>query len=182
MTQSDAAAPVDPAPVDPAPVAGKRWRGRIAWWAEQLIPRVVGLMFLWAGMGKMWNPASTHRVFAFDGVPQPLIEPLTHIVWIAEVILALLLLSGIARRRAVMATIFVLLVYSLQLAYLIAANNPPEDCGCALMEKYGSAKQGMVLGLARNAVMAACLEWVRLRMAGRALPLAAAGGAKSEDG
>lgn len=179
MTQRDVSMPVDP-----APSARSRWGAHVAWWAEQIIPRVVGVIFLWAGIEKILDPTRTHRVFAFDGVPQPLIEPLTMLVWVGELILGLVLLIGIARRRAVMAGVLVLFVYSVQLAYLIAADNPPEDCGCvALLAKYASAKQAMVLGLVRNAVMAACLEWVRLRIAGRAL---AAGGfevrEKKEDG
>ncbi len=180
MTQRDVTLPLDSAPTSPSP-----WGTRLAWWAEQLIPRGVGLIFLWAGAGKFWDPTKTHRVFAFDGLPQPLIEPLTVAVWIGEVILGFVLLIGIARRRAVMATILVLFVYSVQLAYLIVADNPPKDCGCvALMAKYASAKQAMVLGLVRNAVMAASLEWVRLRIAGRALSLPgqAEAGAKKEDG
>ncbi|HEV2292587.1 MAG TPA: DoxX family protein [Tepidisphaeraceae bacterium] len=157
-------------PIDSAPSERPGWGARIAWWAEQLIPRIVGLIFLWAGVGKAHDPTRTQRVFAFDGVPQPLTEPLTYAVSVGEMILGLALVIGFAQRRAVMAAILVLFVYSVQLAYLIAANNPPKDCGCVmLLAKYASAKQAMVLGLVRNAVMAVGLEWVRLRIAGRAM-------------
>ena len=143
-------------------------RRGVAYWAEQLIPRACGVVFLYAGITKAWDPTRTHRVFAFDGVPEPLIAPLTYLVWSAEVALALILILGIAKRRAVMATILVLFVYSVQLAYLIAAQNPPE-CSCVLLHaKFASAKQALALGLVRNAMMAAGLEWVRLRMVGRA--------------
>ncbi|MDQ3439924.1 MAG: hypothetical protein M3478_06190 [Planctomycetota bacterium] len=169
MTQVDVTAPLQPAP-EPAPIAPQARGSRIASWAEQLIPRAAGLVYLYAGVMKAWDPTKTHRVFAFDGVPQSLVAPLTHLVWSAEVALALILLIGIAKRRAVIATILVLFVYSVQLAYLIAAQNPP-DCSCVLLHaKYASAKQALALGLVRNAVMAASLEWVRLRMAGRDLP------------
>ena len=176
MTQGDVAVGPDSAPIQPP----RRWGPRVARWAEEVIPRGVGLLFLHAGGTKWWDGSKIHRVFAFDGVPQPLIVPLTHVVWVCEIVLGLILVIGIARRRAVVATILVLFVYSVQLAYLIAADNPPKDCGCiALMAKYASAKQTMVLGLVRNAFLAACLEWVRLRIAGRVL---AAVGAKKEDG
>lgn len=162
------------AELDPAP---RPWGQHIARWAEAIIPLGAGLIFLWAGLTKAWDGSKIHRVFEFDGLPQPLIVPMTHAVWIAEVMLAVALLFGIARRRAVVAAILVLFVYSVQLAYLIVANNPPKDCGCVdLMAKYASAKQAMVLGLVRNAVMAACLEWVRLRIVGRERPAAAATG------
>ena len=165
MPEADIVEPPDYAAAPAAPPARTR---TVADWAEQLIPRAAGLVFLYAGVTKAWDPTRTHRVLAFDGVPESLVAPLTHVVWSAEVVLALLLLSGIARRRAVIATILVLFVYSVQLAYLIAAQDPP-DCSCVLLHaKYASAKQALALGLVRNAVMAASLEWVRLRMAGRA--------------
>jgi hypothetical protein len=164
MTQIDVTDPPQPVP---APGASSGSHSRAAHWVEQLIPRAVGLLFLYTGITKAIDPSRTHRVFTFDGVPEPLIAPLTHVVWSAEVALALILLIGIARRRAVVATILVLLVYSVQLAYLIAAQDPP-DCSCVLLHaKYASAKQALVLGLVRNAILAASLEWVRLRMAGR---------------
>jgi len=164
MPQADAAEPLEYATPPVAPPVRRR---TVADWAEQLIPRAAGLVFLYAGVSKAWDPTRTHRVLAFDGVPQSLVAPLTHLVWSAEVALALILLIGIAKRRAVIATIMVLFVYSVQLAYLIAAQNPPE-CSCVLLHaKYGSAKRALALGLVRNAVMAASLEWVRLRMVGR---------------
>jgi uncharacterized membrane protein YphA (DoxX/SURF4 family) len=176
MTQVDVTEPHQPVP---APGTSPGSRSRLAHWVEQLIPRAVGLLFLYTGITKAIDPTRTHRVFAFDGVPQPLIVPLTHVVWSAEVALALILLIGIARRRAVVATILVLFVYSVQLAYLLAAQNPP-DCSCVLLQaKYASAKQALVLGLVRNAILAASLEWVRLRMAGRNAVVSASSAAPS---
>lgn len=152
------------------PARASRRGARVARWAEELIPRVVGLVFLYAGVRKAWDGTKTHAVFAFDGVPQPLIVPLTHVVWIGEVVLGLLLLIGIAKRRAIVAAVLVLFVYSIQLAYLIAAQDPP-NCACLnldqIMKRFASAKQAMTLGLVRNALMAAGLEWVRLRLASR---------------
>jgi hypothetical protein len=152
-------------PAHPRP----RWASQLAGWAEWVIPRGVGLLFLYAGAKKFWDPTKTHRVLAFDGVPGSLVVPMTHVVWLGEVVLGLLLVIGIAKRRAIVATILVLLVYSLQLAYLFMADNPPKDCACvALFAKYASAKQQLVIGLVRNAVLAMAMEWVRLRMDGRA--------------
>jgi uncharacterized membrane protein YphA (DoxX/SURF4 family) len=166
MTEVDVTEPHQPVP---APSTSPGSRSRLAHWVEQLIPRAVGLLFLYTGITKAIDPTRTHRVFAFDGVPQPLIVPLTHVVWAAEVALALILLIGIAKRRAVVATILVLFVYSVQLAHLLAAQNPP-DCSCVLLHaKYASAKQALALSLVRNAILAASLEWVRLRMAGRSV-------------
>src|SRR5687767_1473806 len=164
MTQVNVTDPPQPVPAQGASPGGS---SRLAYWVEQLIPRGVGLLFLYTGITKAIDPTRTHRVFAFDGVPEPLIAPLTRVVLWAEIILALILLLGIEKRRAVVATILVLFVYSVQLAYLLAAQNPP-DCSCVLLHaKYASAKQALVLGLVRNAILAASLEWVRLRMAGR---------------
>jgi uncharacterized membrane protein YphA (DoxX/SURF4 family) len=153
-----------------APTEPQRASSRLAAWVEILIPRICGLVFLYAGAMKALDGTRTHAVFAFDHIPGPLIVPLTHIVWMAEVVLGLLLVIGIAKRRAIVATILVLFVYSLQLAYLIAAQNPP-PCSCAagveLAKRFASAKLALGIGLVRNALMAASLEWVRLRMAGR---------------
>ena len=179
MTHLDVTDPPQPMP---APGASPESRSSVAYWVEQLVPRGVGLLFLYTGITKAIDPTRTHRVFAFDGVPEPLIAPLTHVVWSAEVVLALILLSGIAKRRAVVATILVLFVYSVQLAYLLAAQDPP-DCSCVLLHaKYASAKQALALGLVRNAVLAAGLEWVRLRMAGRDAPASASLGSEKRRG
>ncbi len=155
--------------------------------AEELIPRGVGILFLYAGARKGWNGSNTHSVFAFDGVPQPLIVPLTHVVWVGEIALGLLLLVGIAKRRAIVVTILMLFVYSVQLAYLIAAQDPP-SCAClnldAIVKRFASAKQAMLLGLVRNAMLAAGLEWVRLRRIARQLSQASSPstGQNEEDG
>src|SRR5687767_12955721 len=140
MPQAPVAEPLEYATPPVAPTGPRR---SVADWAELLIPRAAALVFLYAGVTKAWDPTRTHRVLAFDGVPQPFVAPLTHVVWSAEVALALTLLAGIAKRRAVIATIIVLFVYSVQLAYLIAAQNPP-DCSCVLLHaKYASAKQAL---------------------------------------
>ena len=111
MTQTDVlpgrAEHEAPAPAPPHE-RGKRWGATVARWIEALIPRGVGVVFLWAGATKAWDGSKLHRVFAFDGVPQPLIVPLTHAVWVAEIAIGLALLIGIARRRAVVAAILVL--------------------------------------------------------------------------
>jgi uncharacterized membrane protein YphA (DoxX/SURF4 family) len=178
MSQTDVTVPE----AKPAGDAPAQKPSRVARWIEELVPRICGLVFLYAGVGKALDRSRTHRVFAFDHVPEALIVPLTHAVWVGEVVLALLLLLGIARRRVVMATVLVLFVYSVQLAILIAAQNPPK-CSCVnLFEQYASAKQVLMLGLVRNAVMAASLEWVRLRIVGRALTAARAARATKEDG
>ena len=163
---------LDQATAELEPVPTLREPSRVAWWVEQLIPRACGLLFLYAGVMKWSDPTKTHRVFAFDRISEPIIKPLTMFVATGEIVLGLLLILGvIAMRRVIVATILVLFVYSIQLAVLIAAQNPPE-CSCAaaaeLLRKFKSAKLAMGLGLLRNAVMAAGLEWVRLRMAARA--------------
>jgi hypothetical protein len=64
-----------------------------------------------------------------------------------------------------MITIVTLFVFSIQLAYLIFAQNPPE-CGCVtLWEKFRDARSRATSGLVRNAAMAVGLEWTRLRVA-----------------
>jgi uncharacterized membrane protein YphA (DoxX/SURF4 family) len=166
----------DPATVHEAHLAPEptsRARSRLARWVEQLIPRACGLLFIYAGVMKWWDPTKTHRVFAFDRIPEPLIKPLTMLVASGEIALGLLLVIGLfAMRRVIVATILLLFVYSIQLAVLIAAQNPPE-CSCAaaaeLLNRFKSAKLSLTLGLVRNALMMAALEWVRLRMAGRAM-------------
>jgi uncharacterized membrane protein YphA (DoxX/SURF4 family) len=156
-----------------APEPTSRARARPAWWIEQLIPRACGLLFIYAGVMKWWDPTKTHRVFAFDRIPEPIIKPLTMLVASGEIALGLLLVLGLfAMRRVIVATILVLFVYSIQLAILIAAQNPPE-CSCAaaaeLFKRFKSAKLSLTLGLVRNALMMAALEWVRLRRAARAM-------------
>ena len=149
-------------PTPPPPLA--RGFSRVARWAERLLPRAVGLLFLLAGFEKAYDPTKIQRVLAFDGVPEALVPAAALIVWAGEVAIALGLLFGVSRRRTIAIANFVLLAFSVQLAYLIIAQNAP-DCACVeLLRKYQTAHQALVTGLVRNAVMAASLEWVRLRI------------------
>ncbi len=135
----------------------------IVGWIENLLPRAIGAVFLYAGAHKAWDLTRTMRVLEFDGLPAPLVAPLANALWAIEVAVGLALLLGFARRRVIGAAVLLLLIFSVQLAYLIAAQNPP-DCACpGLAMNFRSAKNTMVFGLVRNAVMAACLEWCRLR-------------------
>lgn len=150
---------------DPVATPPKPWPTRLARWAQFLIPRVVGLLFIWAGVQKAIDPGKIIRVLEFDGLPHLLAVAGTHLVWVGEVVIGLLLCAGLWPRRVMMATIIVLLVFSLQLTYLIVAQNPPADCGCVtIWQKYNDARLNMTIGLIRNALMAAGLEWTRLRL------------------
>ena|SRR5688572_30488066 len=151
--------------LSPSPASPRR--RPIGWWLEQILPRAVALMFLLAGLEKADDPTKIQRVLAFDGVPDALVPAAALIIWASEIAIGLALFFGVSRRRTLAITIFVLLAFSVQLAYLIVAQNAP-DCACVeLLRKYQTAHQALVTGLVRNAVMAACLEWVRLRIVRR---------------
>jgi uncharacterized membrane protein YphA (DoxX/SURF4 family) len=154
-----------PRKVDAPDTAGAS-RG-LTWWLEQLLPRLAGILFLWTGFEKAADPTRIERVLAFDGIPAALVPGAALIVWAGEVALGLCLLSGTARRGTITVAIFVLLAFSVQLAYLIVAQDAP-DCACVeILSRYQSAHQALVTGLVRNAVLASCLEWVRLRIVRR---------------
>ena len=120
-----------------------------------------------AGFEKAYDPTKIQRVLAFNGIPEALVPAAALIVWVGEIAIGLALLFAVARRRTITIAIFVLLLFSVQLAWLIVAQNAP-DCACVdLLHKYQSAHQRLVTGLVRNAVMAACLEWARLRIVRR---------------
>jgi hypothetical protein len=141
----------------------ERPRRGVGWWAEQILPRLVGLLFLWAGIEKAIDPTRIQRVLAFDGIPQSLLPSAALVLWAGEIAIGLALMFNVAWRRTIPIAIFVLLAFSVQIAYLIVAQNAP-DCACVdLLRKYQTAHQALVTGLVRNAVMAGCLEWVRLR-------------------
>src|SRR5215210_376240 len=100
-------------------------RGRaITCWAEQLLPRLVGLVFLWSGFEKAVDPARIQRVLAFDGIPSLLVPATALLVWTGEITIGVCLLFSVARLRTISIAIFVLLVFSVQLAYLIVSQNP----------------------------------------------------------
>lgn len=150
---------------DPVATPPEPWPSRLARWARFLIPRIVGLVFIWAGVQKAIDPSKIIRVLEFDGLPHVLAVAGAHVVWVGELLLGLLLCAGLWPRRVMTASIVVLLVFSVQLAYLIVAQNPPDDCGCVIIwEKYRDARLNMTIGLIRNALMAVALEWARLRL------------------
>ena len=161
--ESGPAAPVAAPTGAPSP----RWPSRLARWLAFLIPRVVGLVFLWAGVQKLTDPSRIIRVLEFDGLTQTIGSLRfavigAYAVAIGEVTLGALLCIGLWKRRVAMAAIIVLLVFSVQLAYLIVSQYP--DCACiTIWEKYRDARHNMTMGMIRNALMAVALEWTRQR-------------------
>jgi uncharacterized membrane protein YphA (DoxX/SURF4 family) len=145
------------------------WTSVLARWLQFLIPRVVGVVFVWAGVQKLMDPTKIIRVLEFDGLTQRIGELRLSVagafgLGAFEVVLGALLVLGLWQRRVMMITIVTLLVFSIQLAYLMFAQNPPE-CGCVtLWKNFRDARSRATSGLIRNAAMAVGLEWTRLRV------------------
>lgn len=117
------------------------------------------MLFLWTVLQKAIDPRDTIAVGEYlFGEGSPLARPFLYGLILSEIAIASLLLTGIARRRVMLATIALLLVFSGWLAYL-KITNAPVSCGCGANPKF--LRDEALFGLARNAVLLAmaALAW-----------------------
>lgn len=123
---------------------------------RQLAPAIgllLGGLFLWTALQKAIDPRDTLAVGEYlFGEGSPLVRPFLYGLILSEIVLASLLITGIARRRVMLATIALLLVFSAWLAYL-KITNAPVSCGCGANPKF--LRDEALFGLARNSVLIA---------------------------
>lgn len=131
----------------------------------QLYPRLLGIIFIVAFVQKLRGRASIAEVLRFDGFPEAAIAPLEWSIVSIELVLGLLLVAFIvAKRLTMLAAAALLLVYSIQLGYLLLTPNAP-DCGC--LDKVASAAEAHranLVSLVRNVCLIIPAIWTVLQI------------------
>jgi hypothetical protein len=146
----------------------------------RLLGLVLGLVFVWASLDKIWNPAEFARiVYRYHIVgPNHLIGPtLANLVavtlpWV-ELILGLLLIAGIWRREAALLTGALLLSFVLGVASTMVRGIDVENCGCFTVDARGgrAAGWGLIVGdLGLLAIAAALVRHRPTHQAGAPAP------------
>lgn len=142
-------------------------------WALRLSAWILGLTFLAAAWPKLADPpAFAQALHAYRLLPEAVLAPLALLLPWLEAILALALISGLARRSAALVALPLLLAFAGALSLNLARGNPV-DCGCfghsANPRSEAERLADMRLAIARDALLALL-----------ALHLLAASGTKDE--
>lgn len=131
----------------------------------QLYPRLLGIIFIVAFIQKLRGRASIAEVLRFDGFPEAAIAPLEWSIVSIELVLGLLLVAFIvAKRLTMLVAAALLLVYSIQLGYLLLTPNAPA-CGC--LDKVASAAEAHrdnLVSLVRNVCLIIPAIWTVMQI------------------
>ena len=132
-----------------APVARADWTG---YWFRG-VQVVVGLVFLVAGIGKAADPRGLEEVLKFDGIQGSMLSLATSVIVMGEIALGQAMILGWGRRWLMLVAGAVILLYTLQLTYLLVSKGAP-NCNCLrLIQAYQNARAAHASGLIRNAIL-----------------------------
>jgi hypothetical protein len=113
---------------------------------------------------KILRSAALHTVLQFDHLPEKLIAPTTWTIIAVEISIGILLLTW-PRKRILSAAIVLLLLYTVQIIYLLITHNAP-NCNClGGVLAFENARRANFLSLTRNLllVLATWLTWLMQR-------------------
>ena len=117
------------------------------------LPRLVGLLFLYAGTYKMLWPGQATMALEIIGLSKGLAGFAVSVALMVEMYLGVLLLTGIDHRYALGVSIALMPVFTVYLFYLSTLAHPP-SCGCVgLAGIFNSSRHEAVFGLLRNCVI-----------------------------
>lgn len=135
---------------------------RAAAFLLRIFPRLLGLMFLYAGVIKLFDTEKLRVVLAWDGFPVEMTFPMTYAIIGFEIILGLALVILRPRRWLLAVTAAVMVVYSGQLLVLAMSENAP-DCGCMelmqAIEQRNQDRRDNIVGLIRNGLVLLATVW-----------------------
>jgi len=128
-------------------------------WCLRIGPWVLASVFFVAGISKGLNPQSTAKAIGtLSGgvIPDWSVAGLVFV----EILLAGWLAFGFLPRAALLATIILLLSFSLALGALLVVS-PTSPCGCGLPAFSGNTTVDNSIGIARNVLLVfiAALAW-----------------------
>jgi uncharacterized membrane protein YphA (DoxX/SURF4 family) len=107
-------------------------------WAYHVCGVVLGAVFIWAGLTKLWAPRAFARLISAYGlVPDPLLAPVAIGLPLIEVLAGLGLLLGI---RGSLGTLVGLITLFLGVLGYAILNNMDVDCGCFSPEEIHAQK------------------------------------------
>jgi len=117
------------------------------------VPFVVGLLLLWAGLGKLIHPGQATAALESLEMPYLLASIVMVGVVSAELYLGVLLVFRKDLRYALGATMSMMFVFAVFLWYLTTLADPP-SCGClGLTGMFESSKREAYFGVVRNCVL-----------------------------
>ncbi|HJL02830.1 MAG TPA: MauE/DoxX family redox-associated membrane protein [Polyangiaceae bacterium LLY-WYZ-15_(1-7)] len=137
----------------PPPSFRERWQGDLGLWVSRVGAWIVAAVFLWAAVPKLMDPAR----FAVDIANYRLV-PEAWVGWAAlavpplELVAALALLTGFARRGAALVAAGMLAFFAVAIGQAVV-RGIDIDCGC-----FGSAAEARATwwSVARNVGLIAC--------------------------
>jgi hypothetical protein len=143
-------------------------RSLIDWIALGIVhvfPRMLGLLFLYTSYQKIMSPDGLKTVLAYDHLPAMLIDPIAWMVIGLELALGAALLLFIWCRRGLLAiSIGLLLLYVVQIGYLLLFSDAP-TCSCIEgVIEFEHARKSNALSLARNVCLILPALWTRMQL------------------
>jgi len=117
------------------------------------IPRVLGALFVYAGIYKLLFPGEATTALESLGVRTWLVTSIVVSVLVAELYVGTLLLMNADLKFSLLFSTAIMFVFSGYLFYLSTLAHPP-SCGClGLSGIFKSSKQEAIWGLARNCII-----------------------------
>jgi uncharacterized membrane protein YphA (DoxX/SURF4 family) len=114
------------------------------------IPYVIGLVFLYAGTQKLFDPSHFIKSFQILKVSDQLAFDLATFVTAVELYAAAMLLCFERKNTGCFVAMLSLICFTVFLLYLSTLAHPPE-CGCGpLLEFFKSSRQNALAGIVRN--------------------------------
>lgn len=133
----------------------------------QVFPRLMGLMFVYAGILKVMDHSRMLVVLEFDGFPPRIVQYVAWFVIGTEILMGAMLILLNPRPWLMVMAAIMLVIYSGQLLFLVLSKDAP-PCGCmelgAALRFRANEDHTNRLGLIRNAVLlgATFLTWLQL--------------------
>ncbi|HXC17291.1 MAG TPA: MauE/DoxX family redox-associated membrane protein [Holophagaceae bacterium] len=127
-------------------------------WGLRLSAWLLGAVFLAAALPKIADPPGfAEALHAYRLLPDAMLAPLALFLPWLELLAALALITGLARRSAALVALTLLAVFMGALAINLARGNPV-DCGCfgasPVVRSVAERLRGMRLDLLRDALLA----------------------------
>ena len=122
-------------------------------WVPELLPVVLGVLFLYAGLHKALFPTEPALALESLEIPPALAKWVILIVTTLEIYLSILLLFRISLSSALTGASILLFAFATYLWYLSTLADPP-SCGCiGLTSLFDSNKDAAIFGLVRNVLL-----------------------------
>jgi hypothetical protein len=121
---------------------------------------LIGAMFLLAGVLKAYDSRDLRSLLLFDGFLDSYVPILAQGLILIELAVGLYLICGFGSMRAPQMGLALVIIYSLQLGFLLMFTEPP-TCSCfGGLKLYNSTRHEAMFGFLRNAMIVCGLVWI----------------------